>query len=529
MSAFEYYAKKGINEDSVNRKRKNHGQQNQSKNKKKLKKNPVKITKNEKGVENPKKPKSQDLNNIYNNLKDSFKTGQKLLEWLIHPISIDDFMKNHWEKNILHVPRNSSNYFSQLFSLTELDTILRENNLQYGTNVDITSYTDNVRETHNPVGRAHPHVVWDYFNNECSVRLLNPQLFAPEIYKFMANLQEYFGSLVGCNVYLTPPFSQGFAPHYDDIEAFVVQVDGEKHWRVYKPRSGFETLPRTSSRNFHQDEIGEPILDVILRPGDFLYMPRGYIHQADTLFTETHSLHLTFSSYQQNSMYDFLQVVVNNSLNNAVKNDVSYRYGLPIGYQHFGGLCESEKSLPRTFQRQTFENQINQLITNLKKHMDLDHAIDMFSLKNYYTNSLPPSICNDELLRTVANGTKMLPNGKTTEQEINLEIAEVKFIRKNCFRLVEESMLDEETNQMINEVRLYYNLDNSKQLHSNECQFVVIPDEMGLFVKKLFNIYPSFIKVSDLCNDNEQAMQLVNDLWERGLLITSKDITTLST
>jgi len=71
----------------------------------------------------------------------------------------------------------------------------------------------------------------------------------------------------------------------------------------------YETLPRTSSRNFHQEEIGNPILDVILRPGDFLYMPRGYIHQADTLFTETHSLHLTFSTYQQNSMYDFLQVV----------------------------------------------------------------------------------------------------------------------------------------------------------------------------------------------------------------------------
>lgn len=86
--------------------------------------------------------------------------------------------------------------------------------------------------------------------------------------------------------------------------------------------------------------------------------------------------------------------MVNNSLNNAVKNDVSYRNGLPIGYQNFGGLCESEKPLPLTVQRQTFENQINQLITNLKKHMDLDHAIDMFSLKNYYTNSLPPSICN---------------------------------------------------------------------------------------------------------------------------------------
>jgi len=90
--------------------------------------------------------------------------------------------------------------------------------------------------------------------------------------------------------------------------------------------------------------------------------------------------------------------VVNNSLNNAVKNDISYRSGLPVGYQHFGGLCESEKSLPHTVQRQKFENQINQLIRNLKNHIDLDHAIDMFSLKNYYTNSLPPSICNGNLL-----------------------------------------------------------------------------------------------------------------------------------
>lgn len=86
MSAFEYYAKKSMTEDSVNRKRKN---------KKKLKKTPVKITKTENGVENlKKKNRSLVLNNIYNlSLKDSAKTGQQLLEWLIHPISVDNFMK----------------------------------------------------------------------------------------------------------------------------------------------------------------------------------------------------------------------------------------------------------------------------------------------------------------------------------------------------------------------------------------------------------------------------------------------------
>jgi len=89
--------------------------------------------------------------------------------------------------------------------------------------------------------------------------------------------------------------------------------------------------------------------------------------------------------------------VVNNSLNNAAKNDISYRSGLPVGYQHLGGLCESEKPFPRSAQRQKFENQINHLIKNLKNHMDLDHAIDMFSLKNYYTNSLPPSISSGKV------------------------------------------------------------------------------------------------------------------------------------
>jgi hypothetical protein len=84
MSAFEYYGKNNITEKKVNLK---------SISKKKLKKMKFKMSKKEKVVEKPKKT-SCVLNNFYSlNLKDSSKTGQKLMEWLIHPISIDDFMK----------------------------------------------------------------------------------------------------------------------------------------------------------------------------------------------------------------------------------------------------------------------------------------------------------------------------------------------------------------------------------------------------------------------------------------------------
>jgi lysine-specific demethylase/histidyl-hydroxylase NO66 len=50
--------------------------------------------------------------------------------------------------------------------------------------------------------------------------------------------------------YLTPPNTQGFAPHYDDIEAFILQLEGKKHWRLYSPRTDSEVLARFSSGKF---------------------------------------------------------------------------------------------------------------------------------------------------------------------------------------------------------------------------------------------------------------------------------------
>ena len=69
-----------------------------------------------------------------------------------------------------------------------------------------------------------------------------------------------------------------------------------------------EVLPRFSSSDFVDNDLGEPIMEVLLNPGDVLYLPRGFIHQAVTE-QDFHSLHITISAYQCNAWIDLLQKV----------------------------------------------------------------------------------------------------------------------------------------------------------------------------------------------------------------------------
>ena len=173
----------------------------------------------------------------------------------------------------------------------------------------MTSYRDGVRETHNLEGRAIASTIWDFYNTGCSVRMLNPQTFHRPVWLLLTTIQEYFKSFCGANVYLTPPNTQGFAPHYDDIEAFILQLEGKKRWRVYAPRNKSETLPRQSSGNYGpSDDLGKPLLDVVVEAGDLLYFPRGFIHQGEAVDNK-HSLHLTFSTYQKTAYVDLLEKV----------------------------------------------------------------------------------------------------------------------------------------------------------------------------------------------------------------------------
>jgi hypothetical protein len=116
----------------------------------------------------------------------------------------------------------------------------------------------------------------------------------PALIDFARELGATLGQPLQVNAYLTPAGNQGFATHYDTHDVFVLQVDGRKHWRIHEP-----VLPDPLERQGwgrRADEVsavadGPPALDVLLEPGDALYLPRGWLHSAQA--QSESSLHLT--------------------------------------------------------------------------------------------------------------------------------------------------------------------------------------------------------------------------------------------
>ena len=180
---------------------------------------------------------------------------------------------------------------------------------------------------------------------------------------------------------------------------------GSKRWRLYAPQDDTDLLPLDSSRDFQEEELGKLLLDVVLEPGDLLYMPRGCIHQAEAL-PRAHSLHLTVSANQHCSWTDLFQLSLPRALQLASDESLGLRRSLPFDMSHYMGLvhegCESA-------QRTHFSHTAQQLLQQVVKQMPLDAAADRLSVQ-FIQQRLPPYGLHGEIERAdleVSSGSKV--------------------------------------------------------------------------------------------------------------------------
>ena len=217
---------------------------------------------------------------------------------LVSPYDPETFLRDYWEQKPLVVARGLPDHYGALLSSADVDEVIAFTRPKFEDPREFS--TERVRESSyvkgwpvdTPIAKSNPwasvsDVQSQYARGKTVVVMAMQERWRP-IAALCRSLEAVFYCPVHANMYLTPEGAQGFDTHFDTHEVFVLQLEGVKHWRVYgSPRR----LPLVDEHlNAPKEELGQPT-EVRLEPGDLLYLPRGFVHEAFT--SECASLHLT--------------------------------------------------------------------------------------------------------------------------------------------------------------------------------------------------------------------------------------------
>ena len=215
------------------------------------------------------------------------------LAWLLQPLSVENFLDEIWSQTHHHIRRGRPGYFDGLLpgpsTVDELLELFRreqsavrlvkgrdkkgsDNYLLVDGSLDVVGIRNDFADGH-------------------TIVLDGVEKYVRAVGTLARSIEVELNFPVQVNTYITPPGQTGLAPHYDDHDVFILQVQGSKIWHLYL---GADRPPREIQRETDKavaiDGLPPPT-DVRMEAGDVLYVPRGRVHSAET--TSEQSIHLT--------------------------------------------------------------------------------------------------------------------------------------------------------------------------------------------------------------------------------------------
>lgn len=217
---------------------------------------------------------------------------------LLHPISIEEFFADSWERRPLFIQRGNNDYYRELLTDRDLEDIISNSDLRYpaiqlaknGTFYPAAAYTSDAR-VGQLILKGVPNVGTISAEYGKGTTIVLPALLRTwEPLRILAwHLETELDFSIHANAYITPGQAAGFPAHYDTHDVFVLQIAGRKRWRVTEPPIH---LPHRSQTFKPEGFKPGPLLaEFELAAGDLLYLPRGYVHATTT--SDSHSAHVT--------------------------------------------------------------------------------------------------------------------------------------------------------------------------------------------------------------------------------------------
>ncbi len=263
------------------------------------------------------------------------------LQRCVSPVEAERFYGEYWERKPLLVPRDEEGRFLDLLSIAEVERRVTAGGLRHpafrvvkeDAKIVLGDYAEDIPWTPTSFsGSAQVERVAAQFERGATIVLQALQLQHSPLADFCRELERELGHPVQANAYYTPASAQGFKVHHDTHDVLCLQIEGEKRWLVYPP--ALELPLKSQKYSAELGEPGEPVMDVTMRAGDTLYLPRGWLHQAMT--SDAASLHLTVG-INVSTWRDAIRAAVDEAAN----EDIAFRRGLASDGAAPEGLFEA--------------------------------------------------------------------------------------------------------------------------------------------------------------------------------------------
>jgi len=288
------------------------------------------------------------------------------LGFLIAPVTREQFLEDYYERDALITARGEPDRYADLLTTEMLDHFIASANLREGM-IDLTSQKNRIsRESYvDDRGRISAVGIVENYLRGATVILPSLHESMANLGEFCRSLEEVFSCHVQTNIYLTPQVNsdgssnQGFPPHFDNHDVFVMQIAGAKAWRLYG--APIETPFRGEEFQVGRFQAGEVTREFTLSAGDCVYIPRGLMHDAENS-GDAPSLHITVGLITKTWADLLLE-----SISELALSEPDFRKSLPPGFS------------TRDFDRELARQHFNRLTRLIADKASMDSAFDLLA------------------------------------------------------------------------------------------------------------------------------------------------------